>query len=56
MVGIFFVSDYCQMLWVDEPPESVGKVRAAADLAFSKGQSEESARLWGRVLVLILDA
>lgn len=32
--------------------ESVGKVRAAADLAFSKGESEKAAQLWGKVIEL----
>mmetsp|Transcript_17213 Transcript_17213/g.25751 ORF Transcript_17213/g.25751 Transcript_17213/m.25751 type:complete len:498 (-) Transcript_17213:146-1639(-) len=34
----------------DDGVQSVGKIRAAADLAFSKGQTEESAKLWGKVI------
>jgi tetratricopeptide (TPR) repeat protein len=32
--------------------QSVGKIRSAADLAFSKGDVEESAKLWQQVISL----
>lgn len=34
------------------PTQSVGKIRAAADVAFSKGEVEESAKLWQQVIAL----
>lgn len=36
----------------ETPSQSVGKIRSAADLAFSKGEVEESAKLWQQVIAL----
>ena len=35
-----------------EETQNVGKIRSAADVAFSKGDTEESARLWQQVISL----
>ena len=46
-------SSSSQAVASDAPPaQSVGKIRSAADLAFSKGESEEAAKLWKQVIAL----
>lgn len=43
---------FCQVVGTETPMQSVGKIRSAADLAFSKGEVEEAAKLWQQVIAL----
>jgi tetratricopeptide (TPR) repeat protein len=51
--ALLFSLCFCQVACTDVPPvQSVGKIRSAADLAFSKGEVEESVKLWQQVIAL----
>lgn len=51
MQALLFSLFVCHVTGTDTV-QSVGKIRSAADLAFSKGEVEESVKLWQQVIAL----
>lgn len=52
LVKALFIIVFTDFVYTDSEVHSVGKLRSSAELAFSKGETDQSLKLWEKVIAI----